>query len=288
MSRLGRDLAVALVVAACWAGGVGAARAEVRLHADARGRVQVQVSPGVIGTWRPNGPADAAVLNPEGDLQGDGPPAWVLASDRRTVVLSWTRPPEGRAWAALGSESGWSTLSLPDAQGAVGTPRLARLEGGTLVAWQELGPGRQVETALALIDESRLEALAILRETGELLGLWTVQGTPWLVLRVPGETQDELVAFVGPETPAEPIEWDRFTLQFLERDLRLGVLDLSDEKDQGARQAVALYWWTDDGSLSLVALSDDGDSLAGEVEVFPDEGRGSPEARLQQALRTLR
>src|SRR5689334_26378 len=77
------------LVTALWLA-TGAATAEVRLVRDGSGQPCLDVRASATGVWTPRGIVDSAVVNPRGDVLGDGYPA--SATKQGALLAAWVRP----------------------------------------------------------------------------------------------------------------------------------------------------------------------------------------------------
>lgn len=140
MSPRSRGVSLLGVAAVAAAFQASPASAEVRLVEEyAGGPLAVEIASTPRGPWTPTGSVTERVLNPHGDLFGDGMPGW---DSRGEIVLSaWFRPGAAILQRALGEASGWDPLAGITASGAQGQPIVDVLTGGWAVAWQESDAG---------------------------------------------------------------------------------------------------------------------------------------------------
>lgn len=105
-------------------------RAEVRLVRAFEGSV-VHVTTTASGPWTCPGAVNEGVLNPNGDVLGDGPPAAVRASAGCSVA--WTSSEQdGLRWAR--GRAAWEPVQDLPWERAVGAPLLVRTERAWVVA----------------------------------------------------------------------------------------------------------------------------------------------------------
>jgi hypothetical protein len=174
--------------------------AEVRLKPAAGGRgPTVQVVPTTRGPWSPVGVVNDAVLNPAGDLLGDGMPAF--ASAARDVVVAWGRSATEQLWLAGGTE-GWRWAATLDAPGIVGVPRPRPLGSAWVVAWQTLAPEPYVWLSGVGPDGDAGDATMV--GAGYLVDAWAVDGSVHVVVVTPESMLDVTtveMAFVPEPSP---------------------------------------------------------------------------------------
>ena len=115
----------------------GAAVAEVRLvESAADGALTVEISSTPRGPWTPTGSVTDDILNPSGDLLGDGMPGWDTRGSR--VLSAWIRPGSSALHRSLGTSPGWDGLPATPSPGAQGQPVVDVLDGGWGITWQSV------------------------------------------------------------------------------------------------------------------------------------------------------
>jgi hypothetical protein len=133
-----RAAALACVLAA------SAARADVRVsHDEAEPALDVQLAP--AGPWSLLRPYDATVLNPTGDLHGDGLPG--SASRDELLLAAWTRPETSHLMVSRWEGARWEWLPSITAPAALGVPRVSPLGDGWALTWQATSEGVPVVVA---------------------------------------------------------------------------------------------------------------------------------------------
>jgi hypothetical protein len=112
-----------------------AATAEVRIVQGATG-VSLSVQHAHRGIWTardgvnlPNG----FLLNPSGDLTGDGYPSH--SSTRGRLLAAWLRPATSQLAIARADASGAPRVALYPVPPSVGVPTVAALDAGWLISW---------------------------------------------------------------------------------------------------------------------------------------------------------
>jgi hypothetical protein len=128
-----------LLLAATWTLVASSCQAEVRLQRPCcGGRAEVRVTPTASGPWTPLEAVGPDVLNPDGDVEGDGAPA-VSRSDAGWLV-AWSSPSHGALQLARATD-GWQPTIMVPAPDAVGTPVVVAVDGGWIVATRRAGGG---------------------------------------------------------------------------------------------------------------------------------------------------
>ena len=159
------------------------AQAEVRLVHDGSGR-HVRVTASGHGIWAPAGHVDASVLNPSGDVGGDGAPAVFEAGEG--VVVAWLRPRSDQVVLSEGTSTWSSEVTIP-AGGARGTPLGSAFAEGSVACWNRDGGD---STCAALLSDRRVV---------------TVDLPSFVVKEVVGEGLTVHVLGISPEPLPEPI-----------------------------------------------------------------------------------
>ena len=110
-----------------------ALQAEVRLENGHGARPSVVIHETATGPWSPTGPLDARVLNPEGDVNGDGWPA--TAPSPAGVLAAWREGATGAIALATGTTRWNRTIDI--ICNAEARFSVAPLTRGWLVAWTD-------------------------------------------------------------------------------------------------------------------------------------------------------
>jgi hypothetical protein len=279
-----RRPAALLLAAALAPWGAPASRAEVRLRSEGPDGAEVQVQASPRGVWSPTGGVDAHVLNPTGDLLGDGMPGtWTRGAEAR---VAWFRPLTSEIVVAEWTGDAWRDVARLEAAAALGAPRVGELDGAVLVVWMErAADGTTAVQAGVVASDGRVQHAAEWPHA-VLLGMTSVEGVAVVGVaeRLPGGSFD--VVLSSPiRNPAEPIFWRAPT--FLETidasALVPGVTLLSG--DSGSHALVA--WWPDQRTLHFVLL--DAGVGVGPVHELRSRGEAaySP-ALVNEARRALR
>ena len=276
--------------------------AEVRLRMSAR-TATVDVIPTSRGPWTPHGSIDSLVLNPGGDILGDGFPSWSSSGPR--VLASWVRA-DGSVVAAVG-QGAWSVPIVIEASSATGSPVVASLAGGWAVAWQVDGdPGVRLASATAagglgatfdvssgwLVGVGQVGAssvtVATVSVTGDLAITTVVFGStpapePILIPAVRGPVVVETLAFdftssLEPEPILNPARnhGDDAT-----PDIRL-----HSGSRHGAPYAL-VTWWVSPSELHWIELTEDGPAFPVEVLHAPGNADHS-QSLVHQAVNEVR
>jgi hypothetical protein len=239
-----------------------AVRAEVRLvHQAHDARVQIKAT--ARGIWTPVGQADADVLNPEGDLRGDGAPALLRGAG---TALAWTRPSASQVVLAEATTT-WLVEEVIEAPGVMGTPVGAINGSDRFVAW------------------ARSDGTAILGMPGPDLTVDLGVGMP---VAVAIGLSDIKVILRLPAPAPYPIPTMRIVTLRRERDglfishdedVPLGTprwtdVELSDVTCSGAPEPTAVAWWLSRGTLTWLVLDDGPASPSSPVAHVPRSRQG--------------
>lgn len=239
--------------------------AEVRLESqNGRGHgseepLRLEVIPTQTGPWTLIGSLDPSVLNPTGDLHGDGLPG---DSARLDVLLAaWTRPGEEQVLLSAGRDGGWDWLRHVETESPVGTPSVDAAGGGWIVTWQRGGALPAVLVVSVTLD-GRLSVpeqvadgwLVGTAPTADGRGIYVLSMTPdgeptvtrvvWSVPSVPSPVE------IGWRVPLDPFPgWS-------DAPDRLPVLHAADGE-------VFAGWWLDEETFVLAHVGAEGVESAG-------------------------
>ena len=286
----------------------GLALAEVRLLEDTSGVLSVEVDSTPRGPWTPMGSVTSVILNPSGDLFGDGMPGWDSRGSR--VLSAWIRPGSGILHRSLGTSPGWRPLNPIASPGAQGQPVVDDLTDGWGITWQQAATaGAQVLVTGTTVDG--IEVAPIVVSTGTLIGT-SPAGNLLQVITLEGGTGYLWCTTVSFSfIPTQPIP---ISLQIVAR-VRLGRSGLTGgfgaPTSQGQGQGLGrrelraievvepprvldvlrrdgttaglVTWWGEDGDLHGVALASEGPVLPGLVIAWRP-GRSHAEDALDALL----
>ena len=155
-----------------------AAHSEVRIVA-APGGPTLQVQATRSGPWSARGPQDRGqgrLLNPTGDLLGDGFPG--NGTDGLRLTAAWLRPLTSEVVIVSAEPAGQISPELRALTPvSVGTPRVVAVEGGALIFWQGIQPGTVLGLAASRTSTSDVGSV----QEGILLDAATVGGKPYVI-----------------------------------------------------------------------------------------------------------
>ena len=195
MARQVRQIASTL--AACLLPLIG--QAEVRLSTSPHAGLQLEVRPVHGRIWAPTAQTDASVVNPGGDLLGDGYPGWAAQGER--LVASWVRPASDSLVLFTAGPRDPAPVSVFSVAQAIGSPIVLAIGDRWLVAWQEAGSAPS--TALAEFDPETKHLSDAARVNG-LLTDAVVLGTTVDLLTQDGHGGLTIMAFTPGPFPDGP------------------------------------------------------------------------------------
>jgi hypothetical protein len=275
-----------LLASGTWAYG------EVRVQAKhAKSPLTLEVQPTRSGVWTPVGTVDEYVLNPMGDVVGDGFPGHRVEGDR--LWTAWTSPSHGGLMVQSGSKAGWSGPSRVLDPQAVGVPVLLRIEGQPAVMWRSGIAGAEVRVALAA--EPGEESTSTVVVSRDRLLTWREAGDTIQLISV-GEHSRLLIdsvvfRVVLPDQPIiiERSSWELGRLSELPGDpanVDLASVRLQEVQVAETTTVGMLTWWAARGELRFVEIDEDGPVLP--VETLTHAGRADrPNSLLQRARRIV-
>ena len=166
---------------------------------------QVQVRPTERGPWTPESLPTASTLNATGDLTGDGYPGWAVGT--RGVLTAWSRPTTGTLELAFWNGGAWSRWTPIEVKSLLGSPIVAQLETGWLVAWTDGPPSPSVLLSGVLPGggSSRPESIA----DGQLVAAMTERDVLHLITMAPDGWLVGTTIRVESVLPSVPITIDR-------------------------------------------------------------------------------
>lgn len=254
--------------------------AEVRMRAVA-GKAEMQVQPTPRGVWSPVGQLAPELLNPSGDLFGDGHPNDAFCDGG--VTAAWFRPATQELLIAQATERAWTMRARLPAAGAVGSPQLSCSPDRTLLAWTAIESGRP-RVVIELLGEERLPD-----QEGALLLDAALSGEAGVVLigeTTPGGGLYVTLGVLSP--PGIPVDIRRSQLGEL-RDLALAFrVRAFAAEEVGLASGSVLVTIPDgeQGELRLVEVDEQGIALEqGTLRVPPNASDASLLAKLRQAYR---
>lgn len=270
----------------------GVARAEVRLDSRSAGPgPALQVLPASSGLWTPIGPIDDALLNPTGDLTGDGAPAW--AAWASGLDVAWVRGGADVVVVSTADRRGWIARQELAAENALGTPIVASWRRGLLIAWRSLNPTGGEEVRLSWITRDERGGLIErdrLRFDGLLVGTLQQDDTLHVLLLDGGALKDVVLRIPTPpidvldrwEVPVDVLLTGRTTALVTPQWLQRLGLALHDDP-----RGAALSWWSAPRELSFVELDENGPALPVE-RLTAERGPERPEKLVREAIRIVR
>ncbi len=271
-------------IVASLAGFAPSAGAEVRVDRHGDGQAKVRIQHAARGVWSSAGPVDESVLNPQGDLRGDGPPSTLEHAGEGWVA--WSGGVDGSLHLVRTRGPGWRQVATLAAGNVAGKPLLLPLTGAPAVLWQE-GQGLDARVVLAAPGPDGSHAVLWAWEQAELLAGWSKDGSLNVLLaEADGAGHRELV-WASLPAPPFPIDIDSRHLAVVETQdamLSLHVVGGREARKLGLDLLVA--WSPEASSLEGVAID-----RQGEVRfVTVERGHGNAGGRSLEAelIRQLR
>ena len=268
-------------------------RAEVRLETRSGDEPEVAVIVTPQGPWSPTSAVTSVVLNPDGDLTGDGQPGW--KSRGAKALAAWARPTEGSIELAIGLDEHWTSLEDIEASGTYRQPIVDALPLTWTVTWQQDDDGRHSVWLASVSDDGHVGEPRYVSDgilVGTVPGLMSIS----VLVQHPETGVLEWIVVDISYVPTQPIPielWPGGGIEVGSGGLRslLGScrecaeLRFHDLQRDGAA-TTGLTWWTNASTLNAMEIGPRGPVLP--VRVLTSRSTSVHPPRLvEDALRLL-